>query len=64
VSNFDRLSHVTLACGCVVRLRAKPMNPNSKFLCRSGQGHSYNQPWMFYKDGDRVFENPQQTSRV
>lgn len=41
---------IRLACGCYVLARENPFNPTAKFLCRSGMGHSYNQPWVFYVD--------------
>lgn len=58
MSEFDRMIQVTLTCGCRLKLRSKPMNPTSKYTCRSGLGHSYNQPWKSYLDSDRTFENP------
>jgi hypothetical protein len=57
VSGFDRQIKIILACGCVLKLRSKPMGPTSKFTCRSGRGHSYNQPWTSYMDGVRSFPN-------
>ena len=56
--SFEQPALVTLACGCKIKMRAKPMNQTSKFMCRSGQGHSYNQPWMSYEDNGRNFQNP------
>lgn len=41
---------IRLACGCHVLARENPFNPTAKFLCRSGMGHSYNQPWVSYVD--------------
>jgi len=57
MSQFDRLIRVTLACGCSIRMRSKPMGPTVKYTCRSGLGHSYNQPWSSYQDNGTDFEN-------
>lgn len=58
MSRFDNVIKVTLLCGCTVGLRAKPPNPTSSFMCRSGRGHSYNQSWTSYEDNGSVFWNP------
>ncbi len=58
MSRFDNVIKVTLLCGCTVGLRAKPLNPTSSFMCRSGRGHSYNQSWTSYEDNGSVFRNP------
>jgi hypothetical protein len=47
-----------LACGCWIRVRIRPQNPVGKYMCRSGMGHSYNQPWVAYEDDEQIYDNP------
>lgn len=48
------------SCGCSLYTGMRPHRHESRYTCRSNQGHSYNQPWMSfeYPGGQQVFENP------
>jgi len=48
---------ITLVCGCRVGSYLKPMWAASKYMCRSNQGHSYNQPWVSYVHRGLVIPN-------
>lgn len=62
MSRLHELVTVTLICKCRVKVRTKPMSVTSKYICRSGLGHSYNQGWTRYVDGGGTFENPSLTT--
>jgi hypothetical protein len=47
-----------------MKIRLKPLRGNAKYVCRSGLGHSYNQPWKSYEDNGRTFENQTLTAAV
>lgn len=64
MSRIDDLVSVTLLCGCRMKIRLKPLRGNAKYVCRSGLGHSYNQPWKSYEDNGRTFENQTLTAAV
>lgn len=63
MSRLDELVVITLVCGCRVKMHLKPLNVTSKYICRSGLGHSYNQGWVKYVDGG-TFENSSMISEV
>lgn len=64
MSRIDDSVRVTLSCGCRVRVRLKPLRGTSRYVCRSGLGHSYNQPWVSYEDNGRTFQNESLAAQV
>jgi len=54
---------VVLSCGCVLYTAMRPHRNESRYTCRSNQGHSYNQPWVSfeYPGREQSFENPSLT---
>lgn len=58
-SRPDRF-RVTLSCGCSVYTTMRPARNESRYACRSNQGHSYDQVWTSFWNPHfgRTFENP------
>ena len=49
---------VWLTCGCVLRMKDRPISYQARYPCPSNLGHGYRLRWTEWRDGNLDGHNP------
>jgi hypothetical protein len=48
---------VTLSCGCVMKVKNRPLRPSTTYPCPSNAGHGYSVSWASWEENGKRGDN-------